>query len=77
LHGALEARRFIGGTLADALKLGDASYVMVRAKLPGRTFQTHHRTYRYRHGMPAKTEVRIESKRFLVTLLPSLEKYLD
>lgn len=74
--GAQAVRAEIGPELADALKL-DGSYVIVRATLPSRTFKTEHRTYRYYHGMPAKTEVRIESKRFLVTLLPMLEKYLD
>jgi hypothetical protein len=51
--------------------------VLVKARLPRRTFKTKGRTYHFHQGMPAKTEVRVENKRFVVTLLPSLEKYLD
>jgi len=76
--GAQEAKRSLGAEVADALKLApDGSYVLVKAKLPKRTFRTKGRTYNYHPGMAAKTEVRVESKRFLFTLLPSLEKYLD
>ena len=78
--GAAEARRVIGAELADALKMpqeGGASFVWVKAKLPSNEFKTDHHIYHYHHGMPAKTEVRVESKRFVVTLLPSLEKYLE
>lgn len=76
--GVAEARRALGPELADAIRLApDGSYVLVKARLPGRTFRTAQRVYRYHHGMPAKTEVRVEDKRFLVTLLPALDKYLD
>jgi biotin carboxyl carrier protein len=76
--GSAEARRTLGAEIADGLHLAqDSSYVLVKAKLPGRTFRTEHRTYHYHQGMPAKTEVRVESKRFLVTLIPSLEKYVE
>jgi len=76
--GTAEAKRSLGAEVADALKFApDGSYVLVKAKLPARTFRARGRTYRYHSGMPAKTEVRVESKRFIVTLLPSLEKYVD
>jgi biotin carboxyl carrier protein len=77
--GAAEARRALGAERADALKLAQdgGSYVLVKARLPRRTFKTKGRTYHFHQGMPAKTEVRVENKRFVVTLLPSLEKYLD
>ncbi len=75
--GAAEARRSIGPELADALKLGDGgTFTLVKAKLPHRTFTVKGRTYNYHPGMPAKTEVRVENKRFIVTLVPALEKYL-
>jgi hypothetical protein len=44
--------------------------------MPSRTFKTEHNTYNYHHGMHAKVEVKVQSKPFLVTLLPALEKYL-
>jgi len=76
--GAAEARRTLGAEIADGLKLEqNGSYVLVKAKLPSGTFRTRGKIYRYHHGMGAKTEVRVESKRFIVTLLPSLEKYVD
>ena len=62
--GAVEAKRTLGA-------------VLVKAKLPRRTFRAKGSTYNYHPGMPAKTEVRVESKRFIVTLLPSIEKYVD
>jgi membrane fusion protein (multidrug efflux system) len=76
--GAAEARRTLGAEIADGVKLSQdgGSYVIVKARLPAREFKTDHHVYRYHQGMPAKTEVRVESKRFVVTLLPSLEKYL-
>jgi biotin carboxyl carrier protein len=72
-----EARRTIGAD-AEVLHLAqDGNYVLVKATLPGRTFHAEHRTYQYHQGLPAKTEVRVESKRFLITLIPSLEKYVE
>lgn len=74
--GGTEASKMIGAQLADSLKLQGGSWVFVRAKLPARSFRTEHRTYFFHHGMPAKVEVKIQSKPFLVTLLPALERYL-
>lgn len=75
--GSNEAAKYVGATIADALKIPQGgSYVIVRARLPGRTFQTEHHTFSYHHGMQAKTEVKIASKPFLVSLLPALEKYI-
>ncbi|NVB76813.1 MAG: HlyD family efflux transporter periplasmic adaptor subunit [Kofleriaceae bacterium] len=76
--GSTEARRTIGPVLADTLKLdpNGGTYVLVKAKLPKRQFTVKGRSYNYHPGMPAKTEVRVENKRFIVTLIPALEKYL-
>lgn len=76
--GAAELRRSLGAELADSLKLptDGGSFVLVKAKLPKASFRAKGQTYHFHQGMPAKTEVRVESKRFIVTLLPSLEKYL-
>ena len=78
MTGAVMARNLLGPELADSLKLAqDASYVIVKAKLPRRTFRVKGKTYRIYNGMPAKVEVRVEDKRFITTLLPSLEKYTE
>jgi multidrug efflux pump subunit AcrA (membrane-fusion protein) len=76
--GAAMARTSLGPELADALKLEQGgSYVLVKAKLPKRTFRAKGQTYHYHQGMPAKCEVKVENKRFITTLLPSLEKYVE
>ena len=74
--GQADAAKAIGAQVADAIKLAPGSYVWVRARLPSKTFKTQHNTWFYHHGMPVKAEVKTQSKPFLVTLLPSLEKYL-
>ena len=71
------AKQKVGAELADSLHLNpEGSWVEIRAKLPARSFRVKGKTMFYHHGMTAKTEVRIEAKRFVVTLLPSLEKYV-
>ena len=78
ITGAASARTALGPELADALKLAqDGSYTLVKAKLPRRQFRAKGKTYHYHHGMPSKCEVRVEDKRFVSTLLPSVEKYVE
>ncbi|HEY5937692.1 MAG TPA: HlyD family efflux transporter periplasmic adaptor subunit [Kofleriaceae bacterium] len=74
--GGEEAARYIGTQLADSLKLQGGNYVIVKARLPKRTFKADHKTMNYHHGLQAKTEVKVQTKPFLVTLLPALEKYV-
>jgi multidrug resistance efflux pump len=72
------AARILGPGLAGSFRqLTGSNWVIVRAKLPKRTFESEKRTHYYHHGMQAKTEVKIQSKPFLVTLLPALDKYLQ
>jgi membrane fusion protein (multidrug efflux system) len=71
------ANQTVGPEYAESLHLPQqGSWIEIRAKLPATTFRSKGRTMFYHQGMPAKTEVRIEAKRFLVTLLPSLDKYM-
>lgn len=74
--GGNEAAKVLGQTLADALKLPPGSFVLVKARLPRRTFRNKGDTLNFHHGMLTKTEVKISEKPFLVSLLPALEKYL-
>ena len=74
--GPTEVAKIVGVSLADSVKLAPGSYVWVKAKLPAKAFKTQHQTFWYHHGMPVKAEVKIQSKPFLVTLLPALEKYI-
>jgi membrane fusion protein (multidrug efflux system) len=79
ITGAALARNQIGAELADALKLAPegGSYVLVKAQLPRKGFRAKGKKYFFHHGMPSKNEVRVEDKRFISTLLPSLEKYTE
>jgi membrane fusion protein (multidrug efflux system) len=78
---ATEAAKLGGEMLAESiakeLSTGTSvTWIVVRARLPSRTFQTEHHTYHYHHGMHAKVEVKIQSKPFIATLVPGFEKYL-
>jgi membrane fusion protein (multidrug efflux system) len=71
------ANRILGSGLAGAFRqLNGGNWVIVKAKLPSRTFVADKRTNYYHHGLTAKTEVKVQSKAFLVTLLPALDKYV-
>jgi multidrug resistance efflux pump len=71
------ANRILGPGLAGSFRqLNGSNWVIVKAKLPARTFVADKRTHYYHHGLTAKTEVKIQSKPFLVTLLPALDKYI-
>lgn len=75
--GATEGGKIVGQSLVDALRLPpDGSYVLVKARLPARTFETEHNILRYHHGMQATTEVKIGEKPFLVSIFPAIEKYV-
>lgn len=73
--GPNEARRALGQKNADAVPL-NGPVVMVRAKLPTRTFKVSRDTFRYHDGMPLRGEVKVENKPFLISLIPALEKAL-
>ena len=78
VSGSALARAQLGPELADSLKLAqEASYVLVKAKLGKNFFRAKGKKYWFHHGMPSKNEVRVEDKRFITTLLPSLEKYTE
>ena len=77
-----EAAKLGGDMLAESIARElqastlTTTWTTARARLPARTFKAEHNTYHYHHGMHAKVEVKIQSKPFLVTLLPGLQKYL-
>ncbi|HEY1584954.1 MAG TPA: HlyD family secretion protein, partial [Polyangia bacterium] len=69
--GAAEARRFLGPDAAAAVRL-DGPVVLVRARLPGRTFDFAGRTYDFYDGLRGLAEVRLRSEPILFTLVPQL-----
>ena len=73
--GPDDARRMLGAQFADLVGQSGA-WVLVKARLPRRTFAAQHHTYHFHNGLRGTGEVRIESKPFLVTLIPAVEKVL-
>jgi membrane fusion protein (multidrug efflux system) len=74
-----EAAKLGGEILAESIAKdlqAGTTWITIRARLPSRTFRTERSTYRYHHGMHATVEIKIQSKPFLATLLPAVEKYL-
>jgi membrane fusion protein (multidrug efflux system) len=74
--GPNEARRYIGQELGDAVAV-DGPLVLVRARLPTRTFTSEGRSFRYYNGVPASVEVRVRERSVLVTMIPGLRALLD
>lgn len=78
LVGAGEARKQIGAALADAAKIpNDGSFILVKAKLKKPHFPYHDGWLNYSHGMTTTNEIKLESKRFIVTIFPRLDHLLD
>ncbi|MBN9683456.1 MULTISPECIES: HlyD family efflux transporter periplasmic adaptor subunit [unclassified Corallococcus] len=73
--GPGEARRYLGSELGDAIPL-EGALVLVRARLPLRTFVREGRTFNYYDGMPARAEARVKSESILLTLVPGLKELL-
>ncbi len=71
--GPSAARRYLGSRLADTLPIR-GPVVLVKAKLPRRTFEADGETYYYHDGMQAVGEVRVRSERIITTLIPGLKK---
>ena len=71
----IQAEVEVDETNIPSVTIGQPAKITIDA-LPDRTFKAEHNTYHYHHGMHAKVEVKIQSKPFIVTLLPGLQKYL-
>lgn len=73
--GPGEAMRYLGTELEGAFEL-KGSIVLVRARLPSRTFVSAGDTYNYFDGMPARVEARVRTESILLTLVPGLKELL-
>ena len=71
--GPGEAKRLLGPQLADTLPLG-GGVVMVRARLPGTTFESDGVVYPYHDGMGGGAEVRLRDETVLEMLIPALRE---
>jgi membrane fusion protein (multidrug efflux system) len=70
--GPVEMKRFIGPEIADALPINGPS-VLVKGKLPTRTFKADGQTYTFVEGLTAKVDVRVRSEPIILVLLPALK----
>lgn len=73
--GPDEAMRYLGAELEGALEL-KGPIVLVRARLPSRTFVSAGRTYNYFDGMSAQVEARVRTESILLTVVPGLKELL-
>lgn len=76
LVGPAEMRRYLGPGLSDAFTL-EGPLVLVRARLPSRTFINRGSLYEYFDGMPARAEARVRTERLLWLLFPGLAELID
>lgn len=70
--GPTEVRRFLGQEIADAVNL-QGPLVLVKARVPSRTFVSGGRTFNYFDGMQARADARVRTERILITLVPGLK----
>ena len=71
--GAAEVRRFLGPEVADALHLQEGSYVLVRGKIPARSFVSDGKTYNFFDGLTGSSDVQVRKEPIVVLLLPALK----
>lgn len=71
--GPNEVRRYLGPQVGDALVIA-GPVVLVRARLPGRSFVADDETYQYHDGMLATAEVAVRAEPIIVTLFPFLKR---
>lgn len=70
--GPAEARRFLGGEIADAVTLA-GPVVVVRARLPSSSFVADGHRYRYYDGLYGRAEARVRTRRMWRALLSLVE----
>ncbi|RKH54328.1 efflux RND transporter periplasmic adaptor subunit [Corallococcus llansteffanensis] len=73
--GPGELQRYLGPELAGAMEL-KGPLVLVRARIPSRTFRRNGREFGYFDGMPAHVEAAVRSESILLALLPGLKALL-
>ena len=70
--GPGELKRYLGPDLEDAVKV-DGPIVLVRARIPSRTFTNQGRVLDFFDGMPAQAEVAVRAEPIILTLIPGLK----
>jgi membrane fusion protein (multidrug efflux system) len=70
--GPQEVRRYLGQELGDAVTV-QGSLVLVRARLPERTFDFEGERYLYYDGIPGRADVRVRRMRLIEMIFPGLK----
>jgi multidrug resistance efflux pump len=70
--GPGELKRYLGPDLEGAIQV-EGPIVLVRARLPSRTFMRHGRELGFFEGMPAHAEVAVRAEPIVLTLIPGLK----
>jgi membrane fusion protein, multidrug efflux system len=70
--GPTEVRRFLGAEISDTVAV-NGPVILVKARLPGRSFVVDGKTYNYFDGMQGVAEARVRSESVLVTFIPALK----
>lgn len=70
--GPAEMRRYLGPEAADAMTLS-GPLLLIRARLPARTFVVDGQKLAFFDGLPGRVSVRVRSEPILVALLPALK----
>jgi membrane fusion protein (multidrug efflux system) len=70
--GPAEVRRYLGPDAADTVAL-TGPLVLVRARLPARSFSVDGKTYAFFDGLPGRADVRVRTEPILLTLVPALK----
>lgn len=73
--GPNEVRRYLGNDLGDTLPV-QGSLVLVRARLPDRSFKFEGKTYDYYDGVPGHADIRVRSLKLLVMAFPMFKEIL-
>lgn len=72
LIGPGELKRYLGPDLADTVDV-TGPLVLVRARIPSRTFSVRGQVLEFFDGMPAKAQVAVRAEPIFVTMIPGLK----
>lgn len=70
--GPIEMKRYLGPEIADAFPINGPS-VLVKGRMPSRTFQADGQTYRYAEGLTARVDIAVRREPIIIVLLPALK----
>jgi len=70
--GPVEAKRYFGPELVDALPITAGAKTLIRARVPDSSFTFEGRPYGYFDGLTGTADVRVRSEPIIVMLIPAL-----